>query len=282
MSHKKRVLTGVDGVELFYQAYVYDGAYADMIVVHGLAEHSGRYGFLTDYCEQKRINTYLMDNRGHGESGGRQGHIDSFFQYLDDLGLFVHEIRKSRDRDRDLFILGHSLGANIVAAYLIERDSRFSGAVFSGPAFRLGTPVNPLKWIIARLMSRIAPRIPLDNGVIPENLSHDPKIAAAYRKDPKVFRRVSARLGVEALQSCDFVMNRADRIKCPVLILQGGDDMITSSDGAREFYNRLKSSEKEIHIFDGFYHEVFNEIGKEKVFDAMHYWMQKIIARGHQ
>jgi len=231
---------------------------------------------LVNYFKDKNTNFYLIDNRGHGRSQGQRGHIVLFGQYLDDLRMFVEKVREEEsDQKHDIFLLGHSMGGNMVANYLIQRDSYFTGAILSGPGFKIASPVNPIKALAGKLLSSTIPFLSLDNDLNTAHLSHDPDVVKAYEKDSLVHSKVSARWFTQFLWAGNFALRNAKFIKCPVLVLQGGDDKIIAPSGAREFYKNLTVKEKELHVFDGFYHEIFNEIGKNKPFSVIEKWIDK-------
>lgn len=269
-------VSGFTDIKVFYRRYIAKDAKRTIIVVHGLGEHSGRYMNLVNYFKDKQTNFYLIDNRGHGQSQGQRGHIILFGQYLDDLRIFVEKVREEEsEREHDIYLLGHSMGGNIVANYLIQRDSYFTGAILSGPGFKIAAPMNPLKTIAGKVLSNAIPFLSLSNGLTTSHLSRDLDVVKEYEKDSLVHDRVTTRWFTQYLWAGNFAIRNAKFIKCPVLILQGGDDKIVASSGSQAFYNNLTIKEKEIHIFDNFYHEIFNEIEKEKPLSAIEEWIKK-------
>lgn len=274
MSYKEGYIKGFTGVKIFYRQYLAQDADKTVIVVHGLGEHSGRYQNLIEYFQGKKTNFCLIDNRGHGRSEGKRGHVQLFGQYLDDLRIFVEEIREAH-YNYDLFLLGHSMGGNIIANYLIQRDSYFSGAILSGPGFKIAAKINPLKAVAGKLLSNFVPELSLSNDLNTAHLSHDPAVVQAYENDSLVHRRVTARWFTQFIWAGEFALNNARFIKCPVLLLQGKADQLVDPNGAEIFYQNLTVADKKIHLFDGLYHEIFNEPEKAAVFDIMENWMNQ-------
>ncbi|MGK5092350.1 lysophospholipase [Deltaproteobacteria bacterium TL4] len=264
------------GLRLFYRSYLVEDAEKVLIVSHGLGEHSERYLNLVNYFAPRKTNLYLIDHRGHGRSQGQRGHVDSFNQYLDDFHEFVEMIR-DKEPNRKLFLLGHSMGGSIAANYLIHREQNFAGAVLSSPAFAPGFPVPKLKQIAGALTSRSVPTLSLPTGLDSNLISHDPAVVKAYDEDPFVHGVVSSRWFSEYMTYGERAVNNADLIRCPVLIIQGSSDTMVSVEKVQQFYRNLTTVDQQMEWFEGYMHECFNEIGKEKVFEALERWLTKHI-----
>lgn len=264
------------GVSLYYRRYTANISGPTIIVVHGLGEHSGRYEHLMEYFDGTGISFFLFDNRGHGKSTGPRGHVSGFHEYLDDLGFFVRMVREEQKEGEDIFLLGHSMGGVIVANYLIQRDAFFTGAVLSGPAFRPGAKIHFLKKKAGNIFSRYLPAFSMRTGLNPDHLSHDSRVIREYKSDNLVHKKASARWYTSFIAAGEFAVQQAGAISCPLLILHGGDDMLAALSGSEEFFLNVRAKESELRVFDGFFHEIFNELEKEKVFQAMAGWMAKI------
>src|SRR3989338_2702184 len=116
-----------DGLKLYEQAWLPDKEEkAAVVVVHGYAEHSGRYGRVAGYLNQAGYAVYAFDLRGHGRSEGRRAYAESFDEYLDDVGIFLGRV-KSEEAKKPVFLLGHSLGGTIAALFAITRRPDIKG-----------------------------------------------------------------------------------------------------------------------------------------------------------
>ena len=268
-------IKGFTDIKIYFRRFIAENANRTIIVVHGLGEHSGRYMNLVNYFEGKKTNFYLIDNRGHGKSEGKRGHVLLFGQYLDDLRIFVDRVRE-QEVAHDLFLLGHSMGGNIVANYLIQRDSYFTGAILAAPGFRIAAKVNPVKKFMGEVMSKIKPSLPLPSGLDTSHLTHDPEVIREYENDPMVHKLVSARWFTQFIWAGDFAIRNAKSIHCPVLIMHGTDDKIVAVSGSQEFFDNLETKKKDIKLFDGFFHEIFNEVEKEKPLSAVEEWINAV------
>jgi lysophospholipase len=266
--------TSQDGLKLYYRRW--DAAsltQAVLVVVHGYLEHSGRYQFLADYFAPRGYSLYAMDLRGHGQSGGRRAHVSSFSEYLYDLDRFLSTVQK-REGDGLKFLVGHSLGGLIVLRYALDSPEGLAGLVVSSPYLANKVPISPLKLYAGRLLSRVVPTLALDAGLKTELLSHDAEVVRARDEDPLVQTRFTARWATETLAAQAEVLRRAAELRLPCLVLQGADDEVADPKVSRSFFDRLTVPDKEWIPYGGYYHEVFNEVGRKRVFDDLAQWLQ--------
>lgn len=277
---KEGEFTGQGGLRLYWRAWLPDGdVRAVLIVTHGYGEHGGRYGSLVEFLLSRGLAIYALDQRGHGRSEGPRGHAGRFSEFVDDLHAFRVRVEQG-EPGTPLFMLGHSLGGLIVARYLLKHSSGLAGAVLSSPALRLAErPPRRLRWF-ARALSTVAPRTSVQTDVRPEFLSHDPAIGRAYATDPLVHRRATARFFTEFQLAMRDVEDRAPEIRLPILVLQAGDDRLVDVRATEEFAGKAGSTAKEVHVYPGLFHEIFNEIDKESVFADVERWLEARLADG--
>jgi len=174
------------------------------------------------------------------------------------------------------FLLGHSQGGLMALAYGLTSADGLRGIIVSGAALRLAMPVPAWKAHASRLLARLAPTFSMDNGINSDHLTHDPEIVARYRQggDPLVFHVASARWAQEFFTAQAETLSAAGRFAAPLLMLHGGDDRLASVDAAREFFAAAASTDKTMQVYDGFYHEIFNEIGRERVLGDLAAWLE--------
>jgi alpha-beta hydrolase superfamily lysophospholipase len=266
--------TSRDGLKLYYRRW--DGAsptQAVLVVVHGYLEHSGRYQFLADFFAPKGYRLYAMDLRGHGQSGGRRAYVGSFGEYLDDLDRFLSTIQE-REGDGLKFLVGHSLGGLISLRYAIQSPEGLAGLVVSSPYLANKVPISPLKLYGGRLLSRVLPTLAMDAGLKTDLLSHDAEVVRAHDQDPLVQTRFTTRWATETLAAQEEVLARAGELRLPCLVLQGGDDQVADPTVSHDLFQRLTVPDKEWIPYGGYYHEVFNEVGRERVFGDLAEWLR--------
>jgi acylglycerol lipase len=278
MIHKNGDFAGHGGLRLYWQAWLPEGEVrAVLLVAHGYAEHSGRYGNLIEAMVPRGFALYALDHRGHGRSEGPRGHVGRFAEFIADL----HALRvraEEGQRGKPLVVLGHSMGGLIAIHYLLSHASGVDGAVLSSPALGiLNEPPRVLRWV-ARILSWIAPRTSFQSNVAPELLSRDPAVGRAYADDPLVHRRASVRFFTEFKRAIRNAHGRAAEIVLPLLVLQAGDDRLVDARATESFAQKVGSERKELQLYAGFFHEIFNEPEKNRVFADLERWLEARVA----
>jgi alpha-beta hydrolase superfamily lysophospholipase len=267
--------SGVEGLRLFCRCWRPLGreSRAVLVFVHGLAEHSGRYQFPVNHFVPRGFTIYAMDLRGHGHSEGRRGYAESIDHLLGDIRSFLSFV-KEREPKRKVFLVGHSFGGQLVLNYGALFPDSLSGIVVSSPNIELALKVALWKRLAAPVLSHLAPTLKLPNDISPSLISRDRRVVEAYKRDERVQRRITARLGDIVLANRLRIMDLAGRFKVPCLLMHAGDDRICAPEGTRGFFQKIPIRDKTLKIYDGFYHELFNEPGKENVFRDMEEWIE--------
>lgn len=263
-----------DGATLFRRAWLPPRPDCCVVLVHGYAEHSGRYEGLGAWLANRRAAVHALDLRGHGRSEGTRCHVDAFADFLDDLDHFLGRVREDHPT-LPITLVGHSMGGLITLAYLVERQPVLAGAVVSGPALVPGG-VSRLRVAAARLLKGIAPKVALGSGLDLEGLSRDPEVVRRYVEDPLVVRRMTASLGAEMLLAGPRVLARAGDVAVPLLLLHGEDDSLCDVRGSRDFHAGLHAAGSALHTYPGLRHEIFNEPERETVYADLWAWLQEL------
>lgn len=275
MKHGEGTFEGHGGVKLCYQCWLPDAVpKAILLVVHGLAEHGGRYMNLVNYLVPKGYAVYAVDHRGHGRSEGIRAYVDNFDDYLIDLKKFLDVVR-GEHKDSKIFLVGHSMGATIATAYAIENQEELAGLILSGASLTATTSVSPLLLAMAGVVSALLPKMGvtvLDASAI----SRDQAVVDAYVNDRLVYRgKIPARLGAELTRMWKELPEKVPQIKLPLLIMHGSADRLADPAGSKLLYERASSEDKTLKLYDGFYHEVFNEPEHKQVLADVESWLNK-------
>jgi acylglycerol lipase len=245
---------GASGEPLFRRGWIPERARASVLIVHGFAEHSGRYEHVGKFLAERGFAVHAYDHRGHGRSAGRRCHVDRFDEYLDDLAIVLEQIRTDRPDD-PAFLVGHSMGGLVTATFVRERKPDVSGVVLSGAALAL--PEGNSRIRIARLMRAILPRLRLDAGLDVQGLSTDPRVIEAYLADPLVERKMTASLAAELLGAVERTGPNGSDVVLPLLVLHGADDPICPPAGSEQFAAAARAGR--FVRYAGLRHEIFNE-----------------------
>ncbi len=272
MLHDEGKFPGFDGIELYYQRWRTDSApRAVVAIVHGLGEHSGRYANVVSCLVPDGFTVYGFDLRGHGRSPGQRGAINSFSEYVEDVKAYLQFVA-AQEPGRPLFLYGHSLGGLIVLNYVEHYPQGLKGVISSGPAVgKLG--VSPLLFALARVLSVVAPKLSMNNGLDVTAISRDAAVVKAYTSDPLVHPLGTPRLATEMAAAGQYANAHAAEIKLPLLIVQGGADRICVPEGSRAFFDKMTADDKQRIEYPGVYHEPHNDLGWEKVVRDIEGWI---------
>ena len=272
MQRHEGTLVGTGQVSLWYWAQVVEHARAQCLLVHGLGEHSGRYRHVADALNHAGMSVWALDYRGHGRSGGRRGHCGRFHELLDDVGSLAARARADAP-GQPTILVGHSLGGLLVLAYALTYPHSLTAVAASSPALDLAAPPPWIERLLAALLGRLWPTCAVPNGVHPDWLSHDPAVVNAYRADPLVHHDVTlgGYLAVRAAMAS--VRRRAAEMTVPCLILQAGDDRIVSAAASRAFAAAVTAPGSACRVYDGWYHELFNEPDRQQALEALCQWL---------
>jgi alpha-beta hydrolase superfamily lysophospholipase len=264
---------GAGGLDLFGRAWLPERAQRSVLLVHGWAEHSGRYEHVGAWLAARGCAVHAYDHRGHGRSAGPRGHARRFADLLDDL-----EIALARAREESpalpVFLLGHSMGGLVVAAFVAERGPEITGAVTSGAALALADVPSRARLALLRLAARVAPRMRRDRPIAGEALSRDPEVGRAYAEDPLVLRRMTLGFGAALLDAARRTQEAAGAVRVPMLLLHGADDTLTLAEGSRRFHAGLSAPASDLRLYAGLRHEILNEPERETVLDDLLGWMR--------
>jgi alpha-beta hydrolase superfamily lysophospholipase len=274
MKHQEGTFKGIRDASIYYQCWLPEGkSKAVLLIVHGLAEHSGRYMNVVNHFVPLGYAVYALDHIGHGKSSGTRVYVERFEDYTDTLKTYFDMVRHWQP-DQPIFLVGHSMGGLIGAVYLIDHQAELAGAVLSGPAGKMHDTVSPAVIFVGKVISVLMPKL----GVIrleAEGVSRDPAVVQAYVNDPLVCRgKVTSRLSAELVKTMQRVTAEAAKITLPILILQGSADKLVDPKGAQMLYDTVSSVDKTIKIYDGFYHEVFNEPEHDQVLGDVRTWLE--------
>jgi alpha-beta hydrolase superfamily lysophospholipase len=263
-----------DGTRLFRRAWLPREARRAVVLVHGLAEHSGRYDHVAAWLSTRDCAVHAYDQRGHGESEGPRGHVGAFAELLDDLDAFLRLVRREHP-DVPLALVGHSMGGLVTTALLAERKPDVACAVVSGPALEVPEHVSNAKRRAARWLRRVAPRLRMAAGLAPEHLSRDPEVVRGYVEDPLVFQRVTVSLASELLDAVSRTAGGAFQVQVPMLLLHGEADRLCPARGSRAFHAQLRGSGHRLRIYPQLRHEIFNEPEHEQVLEDLLAWLRE-------
>jgi alpha-beta hydrolase superfamily lysophospholipase len=268
--------TAADGTRLaLRRARPAGSARGTLILLHGFGDHSGRYAEVAAWLVERGLAVYAIDQRGHGRSPGKRGHISRFAQFLSDVAA-LRKLAAGDDAGPQL-LLGHSFGGCVALRYLETAPEGLAGAIVSSPFLAVAMPVPRWKRVLAMAVGEVLPALPVATGLDVAHLSTDPAVGQAAKSDPLYHRVMTPRAYREVVAAQAAVTAEGDHIRVPVLFLLAGDDRIVSRPVAERFARGL-SGDVTVRVYDGFYHEVFNEPHRARVFRDVEAWLDRILA----
>lgn len=266
-----------NGAAIFYRHRPAADERARLVLVHGLGEHSGRYAHVMDFLNEKGVTVTAMDHQGHGQSGGRRGHIDRFDLYLEDLKQMLAITKNNLPSGMKCLLLGHSLGGLAVLRFAQRHPDAADGLIISSPALAPAIKIPLIKGGAAKVLSSLLPTLTLDNELAPDHLSHDPEVVKAYVEDPLVHRRISTRWFTEFLAAMKLTASNADAIQAPVLMQVAGADRLVDPQASKTFFQSLTIRDKALFVYEKLYHEIYNETAeaRSQVMADLGQWLDK-------
>lgn len=276
MSYEETMFETTGGLRLLERVWLPDGEpRADVALVHGYAEHSGRYEHVAAYLTARGYAVSAVDLRGHGRSEGDRVLVRSFNEYLDDTEALLARVRARSGETRPLFLLGHSMGGAVAALAVVSRRPKLDGLLLSGPA--ISVPKGPARLLtpIVQFLGRRFPKLGL-RSLPADAVSRDPAVVADYAADPLNYHgKVPAGLAAALLRASDTIERRAPRIDLPLSIMHGSEDSLADPEASKRLFERATSIDKTLKIYEGLFHEILNEPEKELMMSDIAAWLDR-------
>ncbi|HKU13164.1 MAG TPA: lysophospholipase [Steroidobacteraceae bacterium] len=268
---------GVAGVRIFTREWQpADEPRGVVVISHGLNAHSGLYQWAAEQLTSNGLAVYALDHRGRGRSGGERFFVEKFADWTADLATFIDRV-KAREPDLPVFLLGHSAGGVIACGYALEHQDEIAGLICEDFAYQVPAPDVALA--IVRGISHVAPHarvFKLKN----EDFSRDPAVVAALNADPLIANEAQPAETMAELARADEMLAKSfQRITLPLLILHGTADKVTKPSGSQEFYEKAGSSDKTLKLYEGHFHDLLADIGKERVMADIQAWIDAHLQR---
>lgn len=273
----EETVNGKDGNQIFFRSWHPPGPPSALVVIcHGVNSHSGQYEWTARQLAGSGFVVYALDLRGRGKSSGERFYIEDIDEYVGDLATLV-DLAKTRESGLPVFLFGHSAGGVVSCVYTLEHQAELDGFICESFAFKVPAPGIALSLI--KGLSHIAPRakvLKLHN----EDFSRDPEAVRALNSDPLIAGEVQPASTVAALVRADDRLEKSfDQITLPVFIMHGTVDKATVPAGSQFFYEHAGSPDKTLKMYEGHYHDLLNDYGKEDVLADTTHWIRQHLPR---
>lgn len=275
MPHEQGHLDATGGGRLYRQSWLPDGEVRTAIVlVHGAAEHSGRYPHLVGRLVPEGHAIHALDHRGHGRSEGPRALIEKMDHAVSDVDTLV-DLARAAHPGVPLVMFGHSMGGGLALQYALRHQHKLDGLVLSAPVTLIEAPAA-LR-LTVRTLSKVAPRA----GVVQVSaagISRDPDEVRRYDGDELVYRgKLPARTVAELADLCESFPQNLQRLTLPLLVLHGTADTIVAPKGSHTVVELAGSTDKKLSLYEGYFHELHNEPPAEraKPLDELAAWLEQ-------
>lgn len=262
-----------DGLQGYERCFGPTGpARAALLIVHGFAEHGGRYVHVGEYLAERGVAVHAFDLRGNGRAEGERALVRSFGAYLADVRVALGRLREHHP-DVPVFVLGHSMGGTVTGLFVTVDRPQVRGVLFSGAGLKRPTGLRGAVQALVGSAGRVFPRLPLIR-LNADDVSRDPEVRRLYDSDPLNYRgRMRAGLITAAGRALRHIDDHMDEITLPLLIMHGTEDALVGPDSSRMLYERAASVDKTLKLYEGLYHEILNEPERAQVLADIIAWL---------
>jgi alpha-beta hydrolase superfamily lysophospholipase len=270
IAREERIAGGA-GLNIFVRSWrPARAARATVVICHGVKSHSGYYGWTAEQLVANGFAVYALDLHGRGKSDGDRFYLEKFQDYLDDVHATV-TLARLREPGLPVFLLGHSAGGVVSSVYTLEHQADLRGFICESFAFQVYAPDFALA--VLKGLSHLAPHAHVLN-LKTEDFSRDPEVVQAMLDDPLIAHEVQPTRTVAQLVLADERLKREfPLITLPLLILHGTADKVTKPAGSQLFFDTAGSTDKTLKLYDGHFHDLLNDIDKEKVMSDITQWI---------
>jgi alpha-beta hydrolase superfamily lysophospholipase len=269
---KEETFEGAGGLRIFVRSWRPAGTPRAVVAIsHGFNSHSGQYFWVAEQLVARGFAVYALDYRGRGRSDGERFYVQHVGEYEGDLAQLI-ALAKSREPGLPVYLLGHSAGGVIACIYTLDHQAELAGLICESFAFQVPAPDFALA--VIKGVSHLAPHahvLKLKN----EDFSRDAAVVKSMDDDPLIANEVQPTSTVAALVRADERLKAEfPKITLPVLIIHGTEDKATKPSGSQLFHDTARSSDKTLTLYDGHFHDLLNDIGKEDVMDDIIDWIE--------
>lgn len=273
MRFEEGTATSISERPLYTQTWLPDSPPKGMVAFfHGLGEHSGRYRHVAEALTKEGYGLHMGDLTGHGKTYGKRGHIMSWEEFREDARTIMEGARRAAP-DATHFFGGHSLGGLIALSVAVGNPPGYQGVIASAPALRAAFSIPGWKVWLGSQLSRIAPGTSMSTGLPAKYICRDQAVVDAYTSDPLVHDKTSARMAIETFRAQAYILSHAHEIRLSLLMMYGTEDRVVSPVAGKEAFEQISSSDKTWREYEGYYHEIFNEVERERPLRDMINWM---------
>lgn len=257
--------TSHDGMRLFTKKDIPANCKIICVIVHGLCEHQGRYDYLVGKFNAAGIGTYRFDHRGHGRSEGERTYYENFHDMIDDAKAVV-DLAKSENPDKPVFLVGHSMGGFCVSLFGAKYPGAVKGIVMSGAL------THDNGKLIGSMPAGMDVHATIPNA-LGDGVCSVKEVVDWYGKDPYNTQTFTYGLCYQLTAGIAWLKERLANFSEPCILLHGEKDALVSVQDSYDFFNTIASKDRQLKVYGGLFHEIFNEYCRDEVIDDAISWI---------
>ncbi len=273
MENRESQFDGINDTKIYYQTWTPESPKGLVIIIHGYGEHSGRYMNVVNTLVPEDYTVWALDHRGHGKSGGKRCHVNRFTDFIEDAAIF-EAIARETHPELPVHIIGHSMGSIIANHYVSSRaEQNYRSLTLSGTGAATGPAISGVTKAISKILSAILPGLSIPSGLDPAFISFDEAVVEAYINDPLVENKITTRLANELMSYLPMMIPAVSKLQTPTMMQIGSEDESFHPDSWQALYEAIGLEDKLFKLYEGYRHEVYNEIKKEVPLNDLKEWI---------
>lgn len=261
-----------DGTRLQGRMWTVENPVAAVNIIHGLGEHCGRYADLAAFLNAQNISVYSVDLHGHGRTEGKRGVAKNVSVLTGDVSA-LSGFSALHNPNIPHFLMGHSMGGNIVLAYGLQNPaSPYKAIIAQAPLIKPADKVPGILKVIMAGIVKIAPNIAMKAKLDKEKISTLEKEQEAYITDPLNHGYLGGTLALSLFETGDAIAAGAADYPYDVLVTHGTQDRLTDFEASRDFAQNCPRAD--FIAYDGSAHEIHNDFCRDKVYADILAWLK--------
>jgi acylglycerol lipase len=251
---------------------------AVVVLAHGMGEHSSRYKHVAEKLTDNNFSVVAFDHFGHGKTEGKRGHNPNFEAVLESISKVIEKARKLFP-GKPVFLYGHSMGGNAVVNYSIRKEHQLKGIIATSPFLKLAFKPSAIKLFVGKMLQNIAPSLTMGNELDVNAISRDKEEVKKYMNDPLIHAKISPNYSIKFIETGEWAIENADKLKTPMFLLHGTSDSIIDYKGTEKFANNSKNAT--LKLYKGGFHELHNDLCKEEMLQDIVDWLDAQLSFYH-
>lgn len=262
INHKKLKLNIIEG-----NTYSDINMKGIIVHVHGIGSHFQKISdkfdhfnnidkFFSKNYDNNYYKSFALEFHGHGKSEGNSCCVYDFNDLVEDINTLVNYIKK-KYKNKKIYILAESMGANAAIQFSIKYPKKINGYVLLSPMCGIDENLIP-GFFLRKLVlyaSKYYPEYPIIHSFNPINSSRNMEYHEAKNKCSYCYQgKIKLSTARECFKASLKVKNNSELFTDPIYIIHSRNDKVTKCKISEFFYSTCSSKDKRINILEDFDH----------------------------